>query len=70
MTDLERELKLVIDIVRDLYRLWDQHEYNTPHTWGLRGELERHANNLWRRIYNQQAPAFFEMVEHADKTLV
>ena len=70
MTDLERELKLVIAIVRDLYRLWDQHEYNTPHTWGLRMELERRAKDLWQRIYNRPAPSFYEMVEHADKILV
>ena len=56
------ELRLVLDTLVNLYKLWDEYEHVTPSNLQIRMDLQRRSEILWSRIYETTPPPLHEMI--------
>ena len=56
------ELRLVLDTLSNLYKLWIEYEHVNPGNWQARMDLQRRAEVLWSRIYKTAPPALHKMI--------
>lgn len=56
------ELRLVLDTLVNLYKLWDEYDHVTPSNLQMRSDLHRRSAVLWSRIYETTPPPLHEMI--------